>query len=351
MGIPHYTKLLRFSYILFAIFLISGSVITFFTASSAHAAPTLPGTVRPGNVTILLVHGFNGDSSGSSAGFNCTDNNNYGWGTVLNYLGQSHDINGQSLRWNRQDFRTIQFYGNDTNCDANLHDSNYASHCSGYVSGNEGNNNESLYHLSCLFAWYLYDKFGKYGYSVEIVAHSMGGLIVRNTIYQVQNHKSSYMPPTIGGISDVVTFATPHGGIPGGGGIFTCGSCTQIKDMTSGSQFMNEMYNSAQNPQATSGTDWTLMGDNGSIGHRIRCDSSVPPGSATYMYGGRKSVFNNLCYSHAGYLTDTNDAYNGDIYWCDGCGLPPNYFSSWNRNTTAPHSLHHMMYALWLSTW
>jgi len=180
----------------------------------------------------------------------------------------------------------------------------------------------------------------------------MGGLIVRNMIYQVQNRDNlktgKRFPPTLGSISDVITLSSPHGGISQLSGQFAgCSNCMQVEELTQGSNFMNEMMNNAaQNPQATNGTDWTLMGSS--------CDIVVPPQSALYMVGGRKSVFVPLgsCYSHEGILKDEIDSYDAEIYWCDGCGLPPaDVRSNWKHWEAAPYSLHHMMYALWLSNW
>ncbi|MBE3558915.1 MAG: hypothetical protein IMW89_06780 [Ktedonobacteraceae bacterium] len=311
---------------------------------------------RAGVDTIILVHGFNAAPSGSSVGFNCADHYNYGWGTVIDYLKQPHTIAGQRKTWGRTgDIQTVKFYSGDVNCNADLHDSKYTSHCRNYVPGNEGNNNESIYHLSCLFAWYIYLNYSIHdGWNVEVVAHSMGGLIVRNAIYQVTQRKATWtMPPRLG-ITDVVTFGTPHGGIDLGQQIADffaiCHSCRQTQEMTSNSSFMNEMYNQAQNPQANQdgrGTDWTLMGD-------FNCDLAVSGESSTWMNGGRKSRFikqdnpNSACYGHAGYLTDTNDRERTEITWCDGCSINESYWNYWNA---APRSLFHMMHSLWLSTW
>lgn len=321
----------------------------------AFAAPTAHAWTR-GYDTIILVHGFSGsNSSGSGNGDDCLAT----WGSAIDYLRHGHSVNGQTLTWQRQDFRTIKFYNGDTNCGRSdqynnytdstedLHNSRYTQHCSSYYpegtnASQDGTNNESLYHVSCLFAWYLYLNFGNSGWNVELVAHSMGGLIVRNTIYQIWKSKATgTMPPSLPNISDVATFSTPHGGVYGAS--VTCFGCTQGKDMEPSGAFMNEMYNQAQNPQS-GGTDWTMMGS--------ACDPFVSTSSATYMSGGHKSYFAsgspNSCYDHGSILADESDSADAHIYWCDGCGVSP---SSWNYWGGAPHSLHHMFYALWLTNW
>lgn len=326
-----------------------------FPAPTAHAASIM----RSGNDTILLIHGFNGTgSNGNSAGFDCV--NGY-WGTVINYLGGTHNINGQNLTWNRKDFRTLGFYRGDSNCSDYLY--NYASHCTGYFDGGVGTNNEDIHHLACELSWYIYNNFGIHsGWNIEIVAHSMGGLIVRDAIYGTSvTHQVPPYPPTLGSISDVVTFATPHGGTLPGSSLI-CGGCTEASEMQSTSSFMNYMFNHEQSPQTNNGTDWTMIGDSGDT---YSCDIAVTGPESTYMKVGHRSVFTNRCYSHGpdpsghtSYLEDTNDANDLSILWCDNayptCPLPsdpgPNY-PSWNTLNSAPHSLHHMMYALWLSNW
>jgi hypothetical protein len=51
---------------------------------------------------------------------------------------------------------TLQHYTGDTNCDDNLHKPLYTKPCESYEAGNEGTNQESLNHLSCLLAWMIW---------------------------------------------------------------------------------------------------------------------------------------------------------------------------------------------------
>jgi triacylglycerol esterase/lipase EstA (alpha/beta hydrolase family) len=120
--------------------------------------------------------------------------------------------------------RTVKFYSGDRNCQngdetrysSDLHDPLYKSLCTDYHPGSEGiqwegTNDESIYHLSCLFAQYLNYNFGRDNRNVVLVGHSMGGLIMRETIYQMQeNAGKSPFPPTIGHVEKAITFNTPH---------------------------------------------------------------------------------------------------------------------------------------------
>ena len=315
---------------------------------TAHAASYVSSTSWP----VVFIHGFSGSNpNGSSNGTDCAGT----WGSAENYLRGTHTINGQSVHWTGQ-FTTIGYYAGDTNCNVML--GSYASHCTNYNAGNQGTNNETLYHLACELDWYLWLTWSQYGRNVEIVTHSMGGLIARYGIYQWTRHYNSNFTG-IGNlyVQDVVTLDTPHGGVPVVS-LFACGNCTQFDEMQWPDAFMQEMYNGTttngvfhpgQNPQGSGwGTDWTLMGSFGSnVG--IPCDVlEYQHHTATYMAGGHKSGFYTPCYNHGGFLTDTSDAGDATIDWCDGCATDP---SSWTRWTQAPHALKHMLLALMSSNW
>lgn len=317
-------------------------------APTAHAASYISSTNWP----VLFIHGFSGTNpNGSSNGVDC----NATWGSAESYLRGSHNINGQSLHWTGQ-FITLGYYTGDTNCNVSL--GSYASHCSNYNAGNQGTNNETLYHLACELDWYIWLNWSQYGKNVQIVTHSMGGLIARYGIYQWSRHyNSSFTAITNLYVQDVVTLDTPHGGVPVVS-LFACGNCTQFDEMQSPDNFMQELYNGTttngvfhpgQNPQGAGwGTDWTLMGSFGS-NFGIPCDVvEYQYHSATYMAGGHKSGFYTPCYDHGGFLTDTSDNGDATIDWCDGCSTDP---ASWHHWTGAPHALHHMFYALYLSNW
>ncbi len=318
--------------------------IVVFLAIAALGVTTLrvyasPQRIRPHDVyasstnwPILFIHGFNSNSQ-----VDCGAT----WNTAIGYLQGSHGFNGQNLHWTGPMYK-LGFYSKDTNCTSNL--TSEANECSGYYAGNEGTNNEDIRHIACELAWYIYSNFTEYGQNVQVVAHSMGGLIIRWALHGVQAGVWPF--PGLVYVQDVVTFSTPHGGVPEGSTIFTCGGCTQGNEMQSGNQFMKDTYTYAQNPQGSGwGTDWTMIG--GVAVYNLGCDV-ISSSESTYMQGGHKSYFTSPCYNHGGYLTDTSDAGNAHIYWCDGCAISP---SSWTYWSGAPHALRHMLYALYTSGW
>jgi triacylglycerol esterase/lipase EstA (alpha/beta hydrolase family) len=270
---------------------------------------------------IVLVHGITGWANGSglgpwaynsSAGSNC--DTNY-WGTTISYL------NNQGY----SDIRTVQYYTGDTNCDVNLHDPKILdqSLCDNFSPGNEGTNNEDLNHVSCLLAQYLNQNFAG-GQNVILVGHSMGGIIIRNTMYLAETQGGQQgMPSDIGYVTDAVTFNTPHAGVSATveGGPLVCGYCTQITQLTSVNSFMEELTANAQNPQTSAGfTQWTVVGS--------ECDQVVnepgnPDGAAgavamqashAIMYSQSDSA---TCYSHTSALGDSSTANDAWLYSCD----------------------------------
>lgn len=334
--------------------------------TSVHAA------TRSGNDTILLLHGYGGNSQRVDC---FGDGNNDGFLQAYSYLNQPHDVDGHKRSWGRvEDIRGIGYYKKDQGCDTNANlatdtgndGKKYSDHCSSYMPDgmkpeDVGTENESIYHISCELAWYIYEEFGVHNWNVEIVAHSMGGLIIRNTIYQVWKNKApkGVMPPTLGGISDVVTLATPHEGIDVIQGLFAENSGSrQIQEMKRGSAFMNEMQNAAQNPQAARGTDWSMIGTGSyfrSGSTNLGCDIAVYGHESTWMAGGRKTLYAGTsggqgvqCYTHESILKDKND--NNDAYfqYSDGCNNVDS--CTWNTGY-GPHSLHHMWNALWHDNW
>jgi hypothetical protein len=175
---------------------------------------------------------------------------------------------------------------------------------SGAYLGTGGNTDQTdIRHISYELAWYLYNKYSSHGQTVDIVAHSMGGLIVRWALYQIQAHDPVF-PPVLY-VQDVVTLSTPHNGIQDGyNNLSWCAGTLQCTQMTVGSSFLAELRSSGMDPQATGGTVWTAEGSSS-------CDI-MTAAQSTDMGDVHKIIFEGTaqpyCYDHTGYLTDTSDA-------------------------------------------
>jgi hypothetical protein len=162
----------------------------------------------------------------SAIGHNCTGDY---WGEAISTL-RSQGFTGN--------FHTIGFYANDVNCSDQIgrHDRGTGLE----IIGRE-------------LAWDIFE-YSVRGVSVDIVSHSMGGLIARAAVYGTQAHWEGY-PPFLY-VEDVVTLSTPHLGINFTLNVAFCGTVVQCVQMREGSDFLGRL---GQNPQSQQGTDWTLI--------------------------------------------------------------------------------------------
>ncbi|MEU4769767.1 hypothetical protein AB0H12_41760 [Actinosynnema sp. NPDC023794] len=191
------------------------------TAWPAVAAPARDNSAaRP----VYFVHGYS--FLGNPPGHNCWD----GYWRTLGDAMRSYGWTGS--------YHTVGFYRGDTNCNTKILD---------------GDRDTPIQELGRLLAWNIYTSFSKSNISVDVVAHSMGGLVTRAALTGVARKESGWPPYLY--IEDVVTLSTPHKGARGAGicGVFT----RQCQDMTEGSPFLRWLYNA---PQSAQGTDWTLIG-------------------------------------------------------------------------------------------
>jgi surface antigen len=93
-------------------------------------------------------------------------------------------------------------------------------------------------YLSCLLAWYIEDNYSSKGRPVNVLAHSMGGLLIRAALAfsgpANSPHHLTGFPTTSLLVDYVVTVATPQGGLSGPyAGTYKSGDGSQeIADMT-----------------------------------------------------------------------------------------------------------------------
>jgi len=158
---------------------------------------------------------------------------------------------------------TVAFYRGDRNCTAEVPGRSV------YTP------DTSIRELGRAFAWLVYERDTRYGRSVDVVGHSMGGLVVRAALTGVHNHERGF--PARLYIEDVVTLSTPHAGLPNRSCIrFECG---QMRGQD-GRRLLGWLR---QNPQSAQGTDWTLIGSN--------ADALVPAASVDGMRAGHKILY------------------------------------------------------------
>jgi len=158
--------------------------------------------------------------------------------------------------------------------------------------------NTSIDQLAHDLGWFVYNTYTREGKPVDLVAASMGGLIIRDLLYRVE-HNDPNFPPKIS-VTRAVTFSTPYVGYGGTGSDSICPVDTvECRQFAVGSPLMNELNSGAQPPQGDGGTTWTAVGSSSG------CDF-VPTSSSLALAGATRVDYHLPCYTHVGYLWDTN---------------------------------------------
>lgn len=283
---------------------------------------------------IIFVHGYN-DGTG------CPSTDVTMWNPLINDLVEDG--------WTGPK-RAVGFYSCDKNVstspdnwidDFGSHNVYYSTSpcspvCSTHEYGTSGhlshNRNTDIRHLAYHLAWFIYNNYSRNGQTVEIVAHSMGGLIVRWMLYAFANNATigQGVFPSALYVNDVYTVSTPHNGTS----YAFLGGSYQAEEMQTGSTFVNAINatTSGRNPQGTNGTDWTTMGNYPSDSDLVVSDTS-----AMHMDGAHKLLYVTPRYSHGGSLDDTNEAWDATTYRCDACGATT-AINSYRTITGMPHN-------------
>jgi hypothetical protein len=171
---------------------------------------------------------------------------------------------------------TVGYYDSDTNCDVNLR------------SWGDVSNSTVWKDLAKVFSKYVYETYTKKGITVDLVGHSMGGLIIRGAVKGTQEKEAGFSAPI--DVEDAVTLAAPHQGAAWYSTGCLWGQCSQLKPGASDIKWL--LANG--NPQGLHGTDWTVVGST--------TDDTVPVDSALAMLvpDARKVTYSTL--EHSQYM-------------------------------------------------
>jgi hypothetical protein len=257
-------------------------------SAPASAAPP-PLRANSQNRPLLLIHGY----AFGTSGFNCASY----WGAARTALGD--------WGWTRSAITTIGYYDANTNCNAMIRD------------GSGANHEVPIASLGFDLAWWIYNNHSQYGRSVDIIGHSMGGLVARMALTGDQDNWPGWPPYVY--VEDVATLGTPHGGL------LAAALCPtkQCVDMRTNSELLLRLR---QNAQSTSGTDWTLIGADS--------DEVVSTGSATSSSAGHKLDYDYRSgLNHAGLRSHDLNAINFKLsFW--------NFYGpGWERHTAGASPL------------
>lgn len=210
---------------------------------------------------VLFVHGWNAFGGGSDCHSTFGD---------LETSLRSRGFTGQLV--------TVAFYDSDRNCDMTLRDW-------GDIS-----NSTSWKDLSKAFSTYVYETYTRKGITVDVVGHSMGGLIARGAVQGSSHHESGFSAPIE--VEDAVTLAAPHAGAAWYSNGCLWGQCSQLKPGASDLRWLA----TDGAPQGAGGTEWTVFGSDQ--------DDVVPVDSALSMFvpAERKVRYADL--EHSDYMHD-----------------------------------------------
>ena len=260
----------------------------------------------------VYVHGYNAFGDGTDCNM---------WNTMDNTLNTWGNTGAKS---------TVKYYFGDTNCTHSLqsYGTNGKHYDPGYANWDRY---VRLEHLGYRLAWMLYTVYSRNGVTVDVVSHSMGGLITRYALAQVARKHVDFPPYLY--VEDSVTLGTPHAGT---GWADLCWT-TQCEQMRPGSAFVNWLASYAPNPQGSGGTDWTTVGSYD--------DEVVSEGSAISMSAAHKVQYlGSADVAHSDYYVDTSDLRTADVRYNDYGGT----FYYWYD---APWAVRWSDYALVYGSW
>ncbi|WP_225993065.1 esterase/lipase family protein [Actinomadura rudentiformis] len=183
----------------------------------------------------------------------------------------------------------VCFYTNASGCNTRIESGTYAV---------------DLRWLGSRLAWNIYSSFTKYGVYVDVMAHSMGGLIVRAAVTGVKKKHPDF--PSHLYIEDVATLGTPHSAPPLATYCTGLTGSQQCNDMQEGSAFRQWLL---ENPNTgyNYGPDWTLIGSD--------ADTVVPRSAAHGMDAGHYVRYHaSAGIDHGELVSLTSGAYS-QSYW------------------------------------
>jgi pimeloyl-ACP methyl ester carboxylesterase len=264
----------------------------------AGAALTLallaPGALAA-DAQLLLVHGW----GPAAKGRNC---NGSTWRNALAYY---QDAGGRE----RSSMTTIGYYAGDRGrCDAMIGDGN-------------ASNQRPIQDVARDLALYIDANYTSRGRPVDIVAHSMGGLVTRVALLGSAQGWEGFPAHKLD-VDDVVTLSTPHAGVRDP----TAHADRQWQQMRPGSGFIKRLHASGSllDDAWADGTDWSLVGsrEDGTVGH----DSGIDKGNfADQKYGYQDDPGDSGNVSHTGVRTLFGDNRYDLSYWHASGGHPPHH--------------------------
>ncbi|HEY7266418.1 MAG TPA: hypothetical protein VH501_01875 [Solirubrobacterales bacterium] len=180
---------------------------------------------------ILFVHGYGPAARGK-------DCNGSTWRNALRYYQRAGGRERSSMT-------TIGYYAGDS-----------AADCDVIVGDGAATNARPIQDIARDLANYIYRTYTSQGRPVDIIAHSMGGLVTRVALLGSAQGWEGF--PSKLNVTNVVTLSTPHQGVAHP----SANDDRQWNQMAPRSGFMRRLHrsDSGLGDAWASGTDWTLIG-------------------------------------------------------------------------------------------
>ena len=192
---------------------------------------------------LLLVHGYGASGTGK-------DCNGDIWKDALAYY---QSAGGRS----RASMTTIGYYPGDK------------SRCDAMIGDGDAGNDRPIQDIARDLAHYV-DRLDA---PVDVIGHSMGGLIVRVALLGSAQGWEGFPKGKLD-VDNVVTLSTPHQGVASPG----AHDDEQWRQMRPGSGFLERMAQNGLGDAWAEGTDWTLIGsrEDATVSHASGIDKGAP---------------------------------------------------------------------------
>ena len=260
---------------------------------SASVALPAPGAFAADS-QLLLVHGY----GPSAAGKDC---NGGTWKNALRYF---QDAGGRE----RSSMTTIGYYPGDK------------GRCDVMIGDGKASNRRPIQDIARDLARHI-DSEGR---PVDIIAHSMGGLITRVALLGSAQGWDGFPSGKLN-VDNVVTLSTPHQGVANP----SAHDDAQWRQMAPGSGFMKRLHEQGSDlgDAWATGTDWSLVGshEDATVEHASGIDQG---NGADQKYGYQDDSGDGGEVDHTGVRTLHGKATYDLMYWHASGDHPPHHTES-----------------------
>lgn len=242
---------------------------------------------------LLLIHGYGSAAEGK-------DCNGSTWENALRYY---QDAGGRE----RSSMTTIGYYEGDDPAD-----------CDVIVGDGAATNERPIQDIARDLASYIDAAYTSQGQPVDIVAHSMGGLITRVALLGSAQGWAGF--PSKLDVDNVVTLSTPHQGVADP----SAHDDRQWNQMDPDAGFMDRLHEagSGLGDEWASGTDWSLVGSEEDA--TVDYDSGIDKGNyADQKYAYQDDLDDSGEVDHTGVRTLYGENAYDLRYWHASGDHPP----------------------------